>query len=292
MPFQTHTETPSTKFSTDAAYREAIAFASSHYENFPVVSFLLPRKLKKDVAVIYWFARTADDIADEGNAGIEERLQKLNHFEQRLTELLNGFPANALEYALAETIHNNKLTSDLFYDLLSAFKQDAAKTNFETFNDILFYCKHSANPVGRLILELFKIRDEEAFFYSDKICTALQLTNFYQDAQLDFQRGRVYFPLEEIKQFDVDQNLVVLNENYSNLMKMVEHNVNRAQSFFDEGKNILHFLKGRLKFEIKWTIYGGEAILEKIRKNNYNIFAARPVLSKRSMISLLFKSLL
>ena len=174
----------------ESAYSEALEFTKNHYENFPVVSFLIPKEIRKNVAIIYWFARTADDIADEGTCTPEERVKKLNEFEDRFTELINGNYVTPLEFALYNTIETKNLTAEHFYNLLKAFRQDITKNRFSDFPDLLAYCKNSANPVGRLILELNNIRDAEAFACSDKICTALQLTNFWQDAAIDLRKGK------------------------------------------------------------------------------------------------------
>lgn len=272
------------------AYESALNFARKHYENFPVMSLLIPKELRKHVAIIYWFARTADDFADEGSFSENERLQHLNDFENSLNDLLNNKFKSPFEAALHQTIKQKNLTPQLFLDLLKAFKQDVTKKRYENVEEILFYCKHSANPIGRLILELFNIRSNEAFNYSDKICTALQLTNFYQDIEIDYQKGRIYFPQDEMKQFEVTENIFAMKENNVNLKKLLRHNIDRTQKMFDEGKNVLRLLNGRFKFEIKWTIFGGEAILNKIRQNDYNIFNARPRLTKTDFGALLIKS--
>ena len=273
-------------------YNSALDFARKHYENFPVVSLLIPKELRKHIAIIYLFARTADDIADEGNLSENERLQQLNDFENSLHNLLIGNFKSHFEEALHHTIIQKNLTPQMLYDLLKAFKQDVIKKRYENYDELLFYCKHSANPIGRLILELFNIRSEEAFNFSDKICTALQLTNFYQDIEIDYKKGRIYFPENEMKLFEVTENIFAMKENNVNLKKLLRHNIERTQKMFDEGKNLLKFLNGRLKFEIKWTILGGGKILQKIKEKDYNIFNARPKLTKRDFGALFIKSFL
>ena len=275
----------------DSAYKSAIAFAKAHYENFPVISFLIPKKLQKHIAVIYWFARTADDFADEGELNPEERLKRLNDFEEKLTSTLNGNPKNEFIAGLVNTIKDKNLTPHLFYDLLKAFKQDVLKKRYKDFNEVLEYCRHSANPIGRLILELFNIRNEEVFQYSDKICTALQLTNFYQDTIIDYKKGRIYLPEEEMQKFGVSKKSFELKENNLNLKSLIKFNVERTQVLFEEGKSLLGHLNGRFKYEIKWTISGGEAILEKIKKNDYDVLNIRPELSKKDFIRLFLKSI-
>jgi squalene synthase HpnC len=274
------------------AYRAALKFAGTHYENFPVVSFLVPKELRKHVAIIYWFARTADDIADEGEVSEFDRILNLEHFQNRLTELINGNAGDDYELALAATIKGRALTTDLFYDLLTAFKQDITKKRYTDFDDLLKYCKNSANPVGRLILELNNIREQEAFLLSDKICTALQLTNFLQDSIIDYEKGRIYLPCDEMEQFAVDHKIFELKQNNPNLQRLIKLNVDRIERMFIDGKELLRFLKGRLKFEIKWTVLGGMEILNRIKKNDYNIFAPRPKLSKKDFVILLVRSFL
>lgn len=274
----------------ESAYTEALEFTKNHYENFPVISFLIPAKIRKDIAIIYWFARTADDIADEGICTPEDRLKKLNEFEDRFTEVINGNFENPFELALFNTIDSNNLTAEHFYNLLKAFRQDITKNRFNNFPDLLAYCKNSANPVGRLILELNNVRDDEAFACSDKICTALQLTNFWQDAGPDFEKGRIYFPLDEIEKFGVTEKMFELKENNLKLKALVKHNVDRTRQLFTDGKKLTCYLTGRLKYEIKWTILGGEQILKKIETNTYNILQVRPVLNKTDFFILLLKS--
>ncbi len=274
----------------EVGYSQAIKLAKSHYENFPVVSFLIPGNLKKDVAIIYWFARTADDFADEGNFSQSERLNKLHAFEDRLSVLLRSQPENNLEAALKQTIVTRKLNSENFFNLLKAFKQDVVKNRYKNFSEVLAYCSNSANPVGRILLELFDIRDDKAFYYSDKICTALQITNFIQDTQVDYQKGRIYYPLDEMERFEVDEKVFEMNRINLNLKKLIEFSVNRVQDYFNEGKSLLEFLSGRFKYEIAWTIKGGEEILNKIRGADFDIFTKRASLTKIDYLKLFIKS--
>jgi len=278
--------------SPNDAYLKAEEFAKSHYENFPVVSLFIKKEMRKHVAIIYWFARTADDIADEDNFTVEERLLKINNFNERLTHIVAGDYTDEYEHALYLTINERKLTPVHFFNLLKAFKQDIFQQKWNTFNDILDYCTNSANPVGRLILELYNMRDDKAFYYSDKICTALQLTNFYQDVSKDILKNRIYFPIDEIEKFGVKLKSFELNENNDNLRRLVKFNVERAESFFREGENLLNYLSGRLQYEIKWTILGGRAILKKIIKSDYNVINIRPSLSKFDYFFLFLKSLI
>lgn len=271
-------------------YAEALKLAKIHYENFPVVSWLIPQKFKNDVAIIYWFARTADDFSDEGDYSKSERLEKLEELESRLNFLLNNKPENHLEAALRKTIIDRRLNPDNFYNLLKAFKQDVVKNRYQNFDEVLNYCSNSANPVGRLLLELFNIKNERAIHYSDKICTALQITNFIQDTQIDYQKGRIYYPLEDMEKFRVDEKVFEMNGNNLNLKKLIEFSVNRIQEYYDEGKSLLEFLSGRFKYEIAWTIRGGEEILNKIRGVDFDVISQRPYLTKTDYVKILIKS--
>lgn len=274
----------------ESGYREALNLAKSHYENFPVVSLLIPAKFRKDIAIIYWFARTADDYADEGNYDSSLRLEKLQAYKDRLDSLLNDDAVNGFEAALRNTIVTRKLNSEYFFNLLKAFKQDVMKTRYADFSEVLDYCSNSANPVGRILLELFDIKDYKAFYYSDRICTALQLTNFIQDTKIDFYKGRIYFPIDEMGKYSVDEKMFELNKISFNLKKLIEFSVTRTQSLFDEGKEILNYLSGRFRYEIAWTIKGGEEILNKIRGADFDVLTKRPVLTKTDYLNLLFKS--
>jgi squalene synthase HpnC len=278
-------------FDIEKGYKSALTLAQSHYENFPVVSFLIPKKQRKHIAIIYWFARTADDIADEGEVSGEERINKLNELQKRVDEIAEGEYKNEVYAALGNTLKINDLSPENLKNLLKAFKQDVTKKRYEKFDEVLSYCKYSANPVGKLILELNNIRNDNAFKYSNKICTALQLTNFIQDIEIDYSKGRIYLPKEELEKFDVDEKVFRLKENNANLKKLLKFNIERIEKMFKEGKLLLPFLKGRLKFEITWTILGGEKILEKIKKSSYNIFGNRPTLSKIDFLNLLCKSI-
>jgi squalene synthase HpnC len=263
----------------------------NHYENFPVASFLIPKYYRKEVAIVYWFARTADDLADEGDSDSEKRLDDLNKFEIEFNKSLSGVSENIYFNQLSKTISNKKLSAKYFIDLLSAFKQDVVKKEYENYDEVLNYCKRSANPVGRILLELFNINEKEAIISSDKICTALQLTNFFQDTVIDIEKGRNYYPQNEMKMYGVLQKMFELKENNPNIKAFVKHNIERTQALFDDGKNLLKYLNGRFKLEIKWTVAGGEKILDMIRKNDYDVFTKRPKLNKIDFISLFIKSI-
>lgn len=275
---------------SDSAYKSALAFAKQHYENFPVVSFLIKKELRKDVAIIYWFARTADDYADEGNFTDEKRLDLIDNFRYRFSQLMAGNFENDFERALYLTISKHDLDPAAFYDLLSAFRQDVVKKEYSDFNELLDYCRRSANPVGRLILQLYNVRNDEANRLSDKICTALQLTNFYQDIGIDYKKGRIYLPQDEMEKFNVNRNIFELRENSLNFKALLKYQVNRARLLFNEGRNLVNYLSGLFKYEIKWTILGGEEILSKIEKSDYSVLTNRQEISKKDFLRLFFRA--
>lgn len=269
-------------------YLNAIAFAKSHYENFPVLSFLLPKRFYKHVAIIYKFARTADDIADEGKFSNEQRIENLDNYEEAFNNSLKGKFANNFWMALSNTINNQNLSKDNFSNLLIAFRQDITKTRYFTQDELLNYCINSANTIGRIILELYGIRDLSAFKFSDKICTALQITNFLQDISIDFEKGRVYLPIAEMNEFSVDENIFYLKKINSNFQKLMKKQVIQVSKYFEDGKNLLPYLPFSLKLQIKWTINGGEEILKKIVNQNYDVLIKRPKISKFELLKLLF----
>ena len=275
----------------DSTYSKAIKFSQSHYENFPVASLFLPKNIRKHVAVVYNFARNADDIADEGEYSIKERIQHLEKYRYQFSEALQGNYANEFWKALHNTIISFNLSEKYFFDLLSAFGQDITKHRYETFIELLDYCKRSANPVGRIILEFFDIiRHDKAIEYSDAICTALQLTNFLQDVSVDYKKGRIYLPITEIKKYGVNESSFLEKRNDANFKNLLTFQVNRSSELFEKGKNLLPLLPKRLRFQISLTILGGEEILRKIRKIDYDVLNIRPKLSKIDYVKLLAKA--
>lgn len=275
------------------SYNEAIKFTKAHYENFPVLSLFLPRKIYKHVAVIYQFARQADDIADNPDIQTEVRIVKLQEYSDKFTSVLSakdlspGFWA-----ALVDTINTFKLSPEYFYKLLDAFHQDLIKDEYATFEELLSYCEKSANPVGRLMLELLNIRSEERFLQSDKICTALQLTNFLQDTKDDLKNGRNYFPLELMQKYDVTKSELTDFKMTAGIKAMIKFEIDTLREMFFTGKSLLNVLPYGMKIQISATINGGLKILDKIEKNDYNVFAERPKLTKGDFISIFIKTLL
>ncbi|PID61587.1 MAG: squalene synthase HpnC [Ignavibacteriae bacterium] len=272
--------------SLEEGYIFALQFVKKHYENFPVISLFLKKELRKHTAVIYQFARQADDIADEGNLSDKARLLKLNEYENQLTKALADDVDEIFWMALINTIKQKNLSTDNFYDLLRAFKQDISKNRYKDYDELLDYCKFSANPVGRIILELNGINNYEAYYHSNQICTALQITNFLQDVSVDIEKGRIYLPLEEMKNFYVEEEDLRKKKFNVQFKKLMEFQVNRTRQLFIEGRKILKFLPFRLKLQIITTIKGGEEILNLIEENNYNVLDARPKLKKSDVIKL------
>ncbi|NOX19295.1 MAG: squalene synthase HpnC [Chlorobi bacterium] len=270
--------------------RESEKLAETHYENFPVISFFIPKSKRKDVALYYRFAREADDIADEGDFTDSERLYLLDEYENALNKALNGEYKTPFWKELALSIERNKLSPENYFNLLKAFKQDVIKKRYKTFDELKDYCRNSANPVGRFILELFQARDAESAAYSDAVCTALQLTNFYQDVSTDFKKSRIYIPLDEMKKFGVGENVFEKREKCDNFKKLMTFQVERTREFFTEGKKLLPNLPKNLKLQITWTVKGGEAILNKIEKLDYDVLNFRPKLSKYEFMILMIKS--
>ena len=273
-------------------YNKALQFTRSHYENFPVLSFFIKKDLQEHVAVVYQFARQADDIADEGNNSEEKRIADLNNYELQLLNCVDSNSPKGFWSALNNTISKKKLNPLNFFNLLKAFKSDITKNRFGDYNEVLQYCENSANPVGRIILELHEIRNESALSYSDKICTALQLTNFYQDVGVDIEKGRIYIPKSEMDIFNVLESEIeqkLYTEKFINLMKF---QIERTRKLFREGRNLLKLLPTRLKFQILITIKGGEEILNKIEHLNYNVLEKRPTLSKMEFIKLFISSII
>ena len=275
----------------ETAYKEAIKFAGNHYENFPVVSFMVKKELRKHVAMIYTFARRADDTADEGEAEPDERIHALDEYEKNLENALSGDYKSDFWMCLANTIDERNLSIENFTNLISAFQQDISKKRYSTHDEVLNYCERSANPVGRLILELNGIRDAKAIRYSDMICSALQITNFLQDVSVDLKKGRIYIPISDMRNYGIRESEFIRENDSKVFRELIRFEVDRVEEMFDEGSQLLDYLSGRLKVQINWTILGGKRILAKIAENDYNVLLNRPVISKAEYVRLFVKAL-
>ena len=254
--------------------------AIGHYENFPVASLLLPAELRAPVEVIYRFARSADDIADEGADPPDIRLEKLNRYRASLGLVERG---EALEDALfrdvARIVREHALEPRLFRDLLDAFAQDIVKKRYASFTEVLDYCRRSANPVGRLLLQLFKRTTERDLIASDAICSALQLVNFWQDLDIDYSRdNRIYLPQDEMARHGVTERHLAEKRCDAAWQALMAFQVERARQLMLSGAPLGRTLPGRIGLEIRATVQGGLRILDKIEAVGYDVFRRRPVL--------------
>jgi squalene synthase HpnC len=250
-----------------------------HYENFPVASLLLPVKLREPVAIIYRFARSADDFADEGSDFPAARLAKLDAYREKISAIAAGsVPPDPLFRALAGIVREHSLPPQHFADLLDAFSQDVTKSRYANYAEVLDYCRRSANPVGRLLLHLFKRTTDSELRQSDAICSALQLINFWQDVEIDYEKGRVYLPQDEMAAHAVTERHLaerICDEAWRALMKF---QVNRSRQLILLGAPLGRSLPGRVGLEIRATVQGGLRILDKIERAGYDVFRRRPVL--------------
>jgi squalene synthase HpnC len=253
--------------------------AVDHYENFPVASVLLPPHLRAPVALIYRFAREADDFADEGDAEPSVRLEQLDYFRQQLTKLERGAtPEIAWFSDLADTIQHHRLPTEPFHDLLSAFSQDVVQARYASYAEVLDYCRRSANPVGRLLLVLYGSTERVHLAWSDAICSSLQLINFLQDVAIDYRKDRIYLPQEEMLRFGVREEDIARGETGERWKAFMAFQVVRARELLEEGLPLGRALKGRIGLELRMIIAGGARILEKIENVHGDIFNNRPVL--------------
>jgi len=249
-----------------------------HYENFPVASLLLPARLRPAVRAIYRFARTADDVADEGDALPEDRLRDLADFGNDLDRL----DAPATRWPdLAAAVSEHGLPLPLLHDLLSAFAQDVTTRRYADYASLLDYCRRSANPIGRLLLSLYR-RDEPGLLaMSDAICTGLQLTNFWQDVAIDWDKGRVYLPREDLARFGVDEAQIASRLVDDRWRALMAFEVARARALLKSGAPLAPALGGRIGLELRLVVQGGLRILERIDTAGGDVFRHRPALSAR-----------
>lgn len=284
----------------DAAYAHCLALAQSHYENFPVASWLVPLDLRRHVAAVYAFARTADDFADEDGYTTRERLRLLDDWLVRLHAAVGAAsPADlppdggahprpesspdahaAIFVALAATIREHDLPPWLFEALLSAFRQDVTVTRYPTWAALDDYCRRSANPVGRLVLRLFGHRDERLDAWSDAICTALQLTNFWQDFAIDWRRGRLYVPEEVAAAAGASTAQLgpALETTPREWQAALAVCAARTRDLFERGRPLLSHVRGRLRLELTATWHGGCRVLELLEQGRFDPAAHRPTL--------------
>ena len=250
-----------------------------HYENFPVASLLLPRHLRQPIEVIYHFARSADDIADEGHASDNERLAALDAYRSELDRIERGERVTApLFTRLAEVIDEWRLPVVLFRDLLDAFAQDVVKKRYADYAEVLDYCRRSANPVGRLLVHLADRASEENLRHSDATCTALQLINFWQDIAIDWKKDRVYLPQADLQHFAIRETQIAEHRWTPEWEALLAFQTQRARELMHSGAPLVHQLPGRMGWEIRFTVQGGLRILEKIDRVRGDVFRHRPQL--------------
>jgi len=273
------------------AYAQCLQLAQSHYENFPTASKLVEKRHRAATAAIYSFARRADDFADEGSEDKATRLANLDQFKQYLDDIEHHKNvADPTFIALADTIQKYRLPLSPFRKLLHAFSMDVEKNRFANFDEILYYCQHSANPIGELILRIHGVYSEETIIMSDNICTALQLINFMQDIDEDYQqRNRIYIPQDEIQQHSLNEQDIAEQKQSPALKRLVEQQLERAKKRLLQGAPLICHLQGRLKWVMKFTVNGGLLVCNKCLHRS-NAFQ-RPVLSRFDGIRLLARSI-
>jgi hydroxysqualene synthase len=273
-----------------AAYAACEQDASSHYENFPVASLLLPRRMRPHVAAVYAFARAADDFADEGTRSAGERHALLDGWLRRLRHAAvstepgpapaPGEPANApaIFIAVGASMREHDLPASLFEDLVSAFRQDVTTTRYASWAELFDYCRRSANPVGRLVLRIAGYRDPALDTASDAVCTALQLTNFWQDVKIDADRGRIYLPAEERAAHGAREEDLHDGRITPEWRRVLAAATGRTRTLFEAGRPVCDGVSGRLKYELRATWLGGTRILDKLERSGFDPIHARPKL--------------
>ena len=263
----------------------------THYENFPVASILLPPHLRRPVQAIYAFARQADDFADEGDDPPAARLARLTQFRAELDRIEQG-EINELQLFrdLALIIREHQLPIQCFRDLLDAFSQDVTQSRYQHFGEVMDYCRRSANPIGRLLLHLYRVTDARAMAYSDGICSALQLINFLQDIAIDYQKGRVYLPQDELAQYGITEQQLANGEPSAQWWSFMQFQISRTRKLLQAGAPLGKQLKGRIGLEMRLIIMGGDTILKKLHDVRGDVFHARPVLKPVDWLYMIYRA--
>jgi len=265
--------------------------ARSHYENFSVASWFLPARLRQHFFNVYAYCRISDDLGDEvGNPAAS--LLLLDQWQKELEACYAGRPRHPVFVALTETVRICEIPQHEFSDLLTAFRQDQTVTRYETFEDLLGYCLNSANPVGHLVLYLCGYRDEERQKLSDYTCTALQLANFWQDVSVDYAKGRIYLPLESLRQFGVSEQDIAENRNTAAFCAMMRFEVERAREWFQRGLPLIGKVDKELAIDLELFTRGGQEILNAIEKQGYAVLGRRPAISRPRKLALVARAAL
>ena len=263
-----------------------------HYENFPVASIALPAHLRRPVELIYRFAREADDFADEGDAPPGERLAALNAFLAELSRIESGAaPTIPWFVELSEMIRARNLPLACFRDLISAFSQDVTTTRYGSFGEVLDYCRRSANPVGRLLLVLYGANEPRNLVWSDAICTSLQLINFLQDVAVDYRKNRIYLPQDELARYAITEAQIAAGDASGNWRDFMAYQIARTRNLLYSGMPLGRTLKGRIGFEMRMIIQGGDRILAKIADAGGDVFRRRPVLQPVDWVGMTARAL-
>jgi squalene synthase HpnC len=275
----------------EAAYAQCLQIVRGHYENFPVASFVLPQALRRPIAVIYAFARTADDFADEGAWDAETRLTKLQDYDDKLDAIAAGRTLDdPIFIALADVIRRYDLPLSLFHDLVSAFRQDVSQKRYATLDEVWDYCRRSANPVGRLLLHLLGAATPANLRHSDAICSALQLINFLQDLEQDYvENGRIYLPLEDMTRFGVTESHIAERRSDKAMGELLQHEIHIARERMLAGAPLGRTLRGRFGFQLRLMINGGLRVLELLERQRDDLFS-RPRLRTRDWLWLIWRS--
>jgi len=277
-------------YSPAEAGRYTETIARTHYENFTVVSAFLPRELRQHMFNVYAYCRWADDLGDE----IPDpalALKALEWWRGELDACYAGRPGHPVFVALSDTIRHFDIPSEPFHHLLDAFIQDQTVKRFPTYTEVEDYCTRSANPVGRLVLYLFGFRDAERQELSDATCTALQLTNFWQDVTVDWRKGRVYLPLDDMARFGATEEQIAHRQFDGAFRELMRFEVERARRLFAKGLPLLHMVPRRLRLDLALFTRGGQAILDLIERQGYDVLSRRPALSKSRKAGLIFRRL-
>jgi squalene synthase HpnC len=266
---------PAGTFDLAASYEFCARLAKSHYENFTIASWLMPREMRPHMYAIYAYARMADDFADE-----HHDLAMLDDWARELDAAYAGTPRHPVFIALADTVRRFEIPREPFQDLLTAFRSDVDFKGFETLDDLLGYSRYSANPVGRLVLYLFGYRDAERQHLSDLVCSGLQLANFWQDVAVDLGKGRIYLPRRDMEQFGVAPNDLAAHTSSSEFRALMRHEVGVARAMLAGGGELHRRVDQRLSRDILMFAGGGMAILRAIERIDHDVFCKRPELSK------------
>jgi squalene synthase HpnC len=263
--------------------------AKSHYENFSVATWFLPERLKPHFYSVYAYCRISDDLGDEVGDP-RKSLQLLDEWEAELNECYEGTPRHPVFVSLRETVRACNVPKQPFADLLTAFRQDQRVTRYETFDDLLGYCRYSADPVGRLVLYLCDYRDAERQALSDCTCTALQLANFWQDVVTDYGKGRIYLPLESLRRFGASEQDIATRRFTPEFRELMRFEVSRAREWFERGLPLVKLVDHGLALDIELFSRGGQAILNAIEHQGYDVLRSRPVISKSQKVWLVLRA--